>query len=612
MKNLIIFLVLIVTVIVTLLFNFTKSKDLIDRCIETKKSIYRVQNKNIVLEKEIFNIEYANITKTKQLQKEIAELSDILDNKSMNIDKVVYTEISKLTQFLKDQNGYLSKILPLLDQYKILKNEQYKIFNSNNIDKKIILELSKININTNLKDLNKDITRFKSDRLVKTFQDLISTIKTINKYTNNIEQLKIDKQFEQLNILVDQHINMHRDNNKRTILIALIIFIILITMFSIFYFKEYTNNLMTQRFRSAIENSDNIVVITDYNQRIIYVNQSFTDSTGYTLDEIKGKTPSILKSSIMPKSFYKELNKTIYSGKKWQGEFINMDKNGNTRYEKASILPIFDSGGKITHFLSIKLDITKEVEANQKVKEHEQTILHQSKMASMGEMLENIAHQWRQPLSTITTVTSGMSMQKEVGLLDDEHFYKSVDMIMENANYLSKTIDDFRNFFKSEKEHTKFNIKDIIQKALNISDSKLKSKFIKTVTKLDDIYANGLDGELMQVILNLYSNSADAFNTNSNEKNLIFTELYIKDNVSVIKVKDNAGGIKDEYIGKVFEPYFTTKHKTQGTGIGLFMSHEIIKNTFKGTIDAHNVEYQYEGQNYKGAEFIIRLPIVDS
>ncbi len=610
MKNLIIFLVLIITVIITLLFNFTKSKDLIDRCIDTKKSIYNIHSKNILLEKEIFNIEYADIAKTKQLTQEIEDIIKSLNKQSITIDKIVYTKISTLAQLLEKQNRYLTQILPLLDKYKDLKDQQYSIFLNQNIDKTLILKLSKIDIDT--ADLNKSALKITNEKLLTTFQVLLSTISKINTYKQNIEQLKIDKQFEQLNILIDEHINMHRDNNKKTILIALIMFIILISMFSIFYFKEYRNNLMAQRFRSAIENSDNIVVITDYNQRIIYVNQSFTDSTGYTLDEIKGKTPSILKSSIMPKTFYKELNKTIYSGKKWQGEFINMDKSGNTRYEKASILPIFDSGGKITHFLSIKLDITKEVEANQKVKEHEQTILHQSKMASMGEMLENIAHQWRQPLSTITTVTSGMSMQKEVGLLNDEHFYKSVDMIMDNANYLSKTIDDFRNFFKSEKEHTQFNIKEIIQKALNISDSKLKSKFIKTVTNLDDIYANGLDGELMQVILNLYSNSADAFNTNSNEQNLIFTELYTKEDVSVIKVRDNAGGIKDEYIGKVFEPYFTTKHKTQGTGIGLFMSHEIIKNTFKGTIDVHNVEYQYEGQNYKGAEFIIKLPIIDS
>ncbi|MDC7243477.1 MAG: PAS domain-containing sensor histidine kinase, partial [Sphaerochaetaceae bacterium] len=501
-----------------------------------------------------------------------------------------YVTLQKHIYIIKDYNSIIEK--KLLEKNNIEKTHIIKT--SEKLDK-LLKNSYETSIDIKLKEINK---------LNHTRSEYIS-----NKSFDKIDTLNVSKVIDELHNLTNEKIKLLRDELQKAVLSTIFLFIVVIIIFSIYYFKEYKKNLMTARFRSAIENSDNIIVITDYYQKILYVNQSFTDSTGYIFNEVVGKTPSILRSSVMPKTFYKELNEKIYSGKKWQGEFINIDKNGHRRYEKASILPIFDSKGKIYNFLSIKLDITKEVEANQKIKEHEQTILHQSKMASMGEMLENIAHQWRQPLSTITTVASGMSMQKEVDILDDETFNKSIKTIMENSNYLSKTIDDFRNFFKSEKDHLTFNLKDSIQKALNISDSKLKSKFIQEISSLKDIYVSGIDGEIMQVVLNLYSNAADAFDIKDKNPHYIFTELYEKNNVAVIKVRDNAGGIPKDYISKIFEPYFTTKHKNQGTGIGLYMSHEIVKNTFKGAFDVHNLEYEYNGEKLSGAEFIIKIPI---
>ncbi len=599
MKNFIVFVALILLVISSLSYNFLQSKKHTDNYLNLKEKLYAIKVDNTIIEKDLIFEDYIDfneislsskkiedklyIVKSKHLFEDNIELIEDLDNlqiKNRKRDKLIFD----LTAILKEYHKNYSKIYNL--SFKDKKYNRYLKLNANS-----------------------DITTLK--KIEKEIRPFIESIKNIHSTKADISMLKIDEDIENINNKINQIIKDLRDDNKKTILTTIFLFIVIIIIFAIYYMKEYKKNLMTSRFRSAIENSDNIIVITDYDQRIIYVNQSFTDSTGYTLNEIKGKTPSILKSSVMPKTFYKELNNTIYSGKKWQGEFINVDKNGKTRYEKGSILPILNNSGKIEYFLSIKLDITKEVEADQKIKEHEQTILHQSKMASMGEMLENIAHQWRQPLSTITTVASGMSMQKEVNILSDEAFFKSIDTIMENSEYLSKTIDDFRNFFKSEKDHVSFNVKQSIIKALNISNSKMKSKFIQNITSLTDLNVVGIDGEIMQVILNLYSNSADAFDVNDNKNHYIFTELYEKNGAAVIKVRDSAGGIPDEFLNKIFEPYFTTKHKAQGTGIGLYMSHEIIKNTFKGAIDVHNVTYQHNGEKYTGAEFIIKIPITN-
>jgi PAS domain S-box-containing protein len=148
------------------------------------------------------------------------------------------------------------------------------------------------------------------------------------------------------------------------------------------------------RFRKTLENSDNIVVITDNESKIKYVNQTFTKVTGYSLEEALGQNPNILKSGRKSKEFYEELNKTIYSGNKWNGEFENIDKYGNLSYEKASITPVFNDKGEIVEFIAIKLDITQEVLSNALVKEQQETLFaQQPKMAAMGEIIGNNAHQ---------------------------------------------------------------------------------------------------------------------------------------------------------------------------------------------------------------------------
>ncbi|MEA1915609.1 MAG: ATP-binding protein, partial [Campylobacterota bacterium] len=307
--------------------------------------------------------------------------------------------------------------------------------------------------------------------------------------------------------------------------------------------------------------------------------------------------------------FYAELKNTIHQGKKWSGEFVNINKFDELSYEKASITPVFDDDGNIIEFIAIKLDITNEVLAKQHLKEKEELLIQQSKMASMGEMLGNIAHQWRQPLSAITALSSGSKLQKELGLLSDQDFINNMDSIGQTTQHLSQTIDDFRNFFKPTKNKVIFNIEKSYRKTLQLLKSEFTAKEIIIIEDIEDVEVHGLDTEFIQVMMNILNNAHDALIKSKHQKRLIFITIYAKDNTAIVEIKDNAGGIPDNIINKVFEPYFTTKHQAQGTGIGLYMSQEMITKHMNGTLIVKNAHYAYEEDSYTGAQFTITLPL---
>ena len=239
----------------------------------------------------------------------------------------------------------------------------------------------------------------------------------------------------------------------------------------------------------------------------------------------------------------------------------------------------------------------------------ESILSHQSKMAAMGEMIENIAHQWRQPLSVISTAATGAKLKKDLNLLDDKEFHETMDMINKSSQHLSNTIDDFRYFFSKNKELKTFNIDTPIEKTLYLLKTKLKTKEINIIKNSESINIINLENELLQVILNILNNAIDAFEGKEKKEKLIFIDIFRKDEFAIIKVKDNAGGIKEDIINRIFESYFTTKHKSQGTGIGLYMTLEIVDKHMNGEISVSNKEFVYNNINYTGAEFEIILPL---
>ena len=236
----------------------------------------------------------------------------------------------------------------------------------------------------------------------------------------------------------------------------------------------------------------------------------------------------------------------------------------------------------------------------------EHILSQQSKMAAMGEMLGNIAHQWRQPLSVITTVATGMKLQKEFNTLDDKTFEESIQNITNSALYLSETIDDFRNFFKTDKYKTTFNIKNTFEKLFKLTSAQFKNLEITFVNEINDYELYNYENELIQALINILNNAKDALE-NINTPKVIFISTKKKEDKVIIKITDNAGGIDEKIIDKVCEPYFTTKHQAKGTGIGLFMTEEIIVKHLEGNFSIKNVNIDYENKNYKGAEITIEL-----
>ncbi|WP_164967673.1 PAS domain-containing sensor histidine kinase [Arcobacter sp. CECT 8985] len=275
---------------------------------------------------------------------------------------------------------------------------------------------------------------------------------------------------------------------------------------------------------------------------------------------------------------------------------------------------------KKTYILGIAIDITQIKELNeklnQKVEEEssariksEQLLAQQSKMALMGEMIGNIAHQWRQPLSNIATYSTGMKLQKEMEILKDDELLKGLEQINESAQYLSQTIDDFRNFFKPYKIKTDFTINFIINKALKLVSAQLQDRNIEIIKDIQDAHLKNLENEFTQVLLNLLNNARDELTNQDIKEKLIFISSKIEKNRLIIEIKDNAGGVEDQIKEKIFDAYFTTKDDSKGTGIGLYMSKEIIEKHMNGKLSFENVSIKYNEKIYTGACFKIELDL---
>ena len=247
---------------------------------------------------------------------------------------------------------------------------------------------------------------------------------------------------------------------------------------------------------------------------------------------------------------------------------------------------------------NLETRIDEEVEKN---REKEKQLFEQSKHAQMGEMIGNIAHQWRQPLSAISTSASGMQLQKEMGMLDDETFETMLNRINDRAHFLSKTIDDFRDFLSENKEIDTFILQQQVDKTISIIDSSLRSENIKLIKNYqeENIEVSSISGELSQVVLNIITNAKDILVNNKIKNKEIYINIYKDNQKSIISIEDNAGGVPEDIMPKIFDPYFTTKHQSQGTGIGLYMSNSIVKNSLKGKLFVTNTK--------KGAKFFIEI-----
>jgi len=470
---------------------------------------------------------------------------------------------------------------------------------------KTFLNISKPKIIKNYKQIQtkKDYQIFislKQQIVLKQFSNLNSIywFNTITKNINNfqfiISSIKFDTQTMIDTILQDIKYTFALVSNLT--ILSLIAFILMIIAFLKLAKDEQKLREVTDKYI--------ISSITDKKGRIIDVSQAFCDISGFTKEELIGKPHNVVRHPDMPKDTFRELWHKIQSGQPWSGKVKNLKKDGGYYWVYAHIEPLYNSKGEIDSYISIRLDITESEILQEKVKQEEhknrlnqELMQQQSRLAQMGEMLSMIAHQWRQPLSAITATTNSLELKAKMGKLDNESIEKSTKKIREFALHLSSTIDDFRNFFKPNKEKTVTDFEQIIDSVYSIIESTLVHKNISIeIIKNSTIDLYTYEGELKQVILNLIKNAEDALIENDIED----PKITITIDANQLIVQDNAGGIPTYIMNKIFDPYFSTKLKKDGTGLGLYMSKTIIEEHCQGKIEVKNEN--------GGAKFTIIIP----
>lgn len=246
-------------------------------------------------------------------------------------------------------------------------------------------------------------------------------------------------------------------------------------------------------------------------------------------------------------------------------------------------------------------DITDLKNTEQELEKQKEILLSQSKSAMMGEMIGLIAHQFKQPLSTISMMAANQIASVELGdtILNDEIIHDAGETINQ-VEYLSSTIDMFRDFLKPDNEKVKANIKDVIENSIVIINKSLLNNEIELVKDYSSTQkVEVIHSELMQIFINLINNSKEAFNINNIKNRKISIKTYDESDNVIVEIEDNAGGIPADKIDNIFDAYFTTKKKLQGTGLGLYIVKTIIQEHFNGTIKVENTS--------NGAKFIITL-----
>lgn len=340
---------------------------------------------------------------------------------------------------------------------------------------------------------------------------------------------------------------------------------------------------------------ENIIEVIDIdNEQIIYWANNITKTNfKVNIDD------NIIR--IIPENIWKELFPKLKIDR-----FIKETIEINNRYYqlKASYNKVFEDN-IIKLFLNDITEITKltnELKKENEIKE--KLLFEQAKMVQMGEMIGNIAHQWRQPLNSISASSSGLVLKKNLNILSDEDFFELTSHITQSAEFLSETVNVFRNFIKEKKEIRELILQDRINIALNIIAFTLKSKHINIVNRID--YDNPIKmkmfvGELEQVLINIINNAKDALIEKKVNNPIIEISLKNEKSSVLIIIEDNAGGISPKIMPNIFDEYFTTKDENEGTGLGLYMSKKLIVDSLKGNLYVQNSE--------KGAQFIIELPL---
>jgi len=378
-------------------------------------------------------------------------------------------------------------------------------------------------------------------------------------------------------------------------------------------------------YKAIIDSTKEGFWLLDEELNIISINQSFASMLGYAESELLGKKPYELLALVNEQqSFCEEQAQEVHTSIQRTYELTFVTKENKEFHTIVNATTIYLPENQIRSFAFIT-DISQQKELEQQLIEQQNYInelnndltqrvqeevqenrnkdrimYQQARLATMGEMIGNIAHQWRQPLNIIALIIQEFYISGQLGTLSKEKLEKEYARANSVLQYMSNTIDDFRTFFQHSGEGENFSIEESINSVMSLVSKGLEHNNIDIDVNVEkDISVFGHKNEFTQVVINIINNARDAVVANS-KKGVITIKAFADDTKVYVEIQDNGGGIQENDIDQIFEPYFTTKHQTQGTGLGLYMSYQIIVNNMNGTIFAENRE--------EGTCFFVSLP----
>lgn len=333
----------------------------------------------------------------------------------------------------------------------------------------------------------------------------------------------------------------------------------------------------------------------------VRINDTELKWLGYSREEVIGKLKfTDLVSPEGIKTFNDTFPTLKSEGRVNDIEQILIRKDGTPLPVVLNATAIYDNDGNYIMSRSTVFDITEMKQTEEKLRQNDHLMMQQSRQAAMGEMIGNIAHQWRQPLNTLGLLIQQLPCFYGTEEFNSQFINTYAEDSMKLIEHMSQTIDDFRNFFKPDREKVSFDVRKLVRKTISLVEASFITQNITIKTDLEDnLFATGYPNEYCQVLLTILNNARDAFANRNDVKPLVLIKSYRENDRAVVTISDNAGGIQEKIIDRIFEPYFTTKAPGCGTGIGLYMSKTIIENNMGGILTARNHE--------DGAEFRIEI-----
>ena len=440
----------------------------------------------------------------------------------------------------------------------------------------------------------------------KTF--LLKQFELFKKQTSNIQNKNLNNYIFQDNIF-------HRKIDYTLVwkIISLFSFILLIILFYTLRNKKLQRIVEKERnkFKNIFEKSvDGMMMVQ--NNSFLDCNKAAVKIFGYaSKEELLKMTPSIIsppfqENGISSIEYYNELLQTARQEGFADFEWIYCNTKKENLWIDVSIthLPLQDQMDlffmtfrDITHkkelqkqILDLNTSLEKRVKDEvEKNRQKDQHIMQQSRLVQMGEMISMIAHQWRQPLNAISATAIAISIKAEMQILDNVTARESATKISDYAQHLSVTIDDFRDFFKPNKKQVTTSLNAIVESTLLIVKSSIISKNIELILELNakEEFLT-FKSELTQVLLNILQNAQDALTEIKIDNPFIKVKTYKENDQHIVEISDNGGGINSDIIEKIFDPYFSTKEKKNGTGLGLYMSKQIVEEHCNGKLLVEN------------------------